>query len=302
MENTTCKEAQENVKKKRKWIKWVIILALAGALCAWLAFVSRTTQSAAYSEVPVTAGDLATYYNFDGLVEARRRQTVTSDAAGSVRAVYVSQNQQGKKGERLYKLDGGQTVEAEIDGEVTGLFVEAGGVVSAGEKTVEIIDMGSLEVKLNVDEYDVAAIAPGTKAEVTVLATGAAFEGEIKSLDKSGTASGDLSYYAATVALGDVSGAYPGMQASAKVLREQALGATLLRQDALQFDEYNKPFVYMRRGDEAEPVRVPVTVGVSDGVYCQITEGLRPGDTVLRSTGMSMEELMMQMRAKQMGR
>ena len=37
----------------------------------------------------------------------------------------------------------------------------------------------------------------------------------------------------------------------------------------------------MAGADGKDTVRVPVSVGVSDGVYCEITEGLKPGDTVL---------------------
>ena len=41
-----------------------------------------------------------------------------------------------------------------------------------------------------------------------------------------------------------------------------------------------------------------MTLGVSDGVMVEITSGLRPGDTVLSPTGMSMMELMMELDAK----
>ncbi|MFR2150996.1 MAG: HlyD family efflux transporter periplasmic adaptor subunit [Christensenellales bacterium] len=37
---------------------------------------------------------------------------------------------------------------------MTGLYVEQGGVVTAGETTAQIIDMNSLEIELNVDEYE----------------------------------------------------------------------------------------------------------------------------------------------------
>ena len=67
--------------------------------------------------------------------------------------------------------------------------------------------------------------------------------------------------------------------------------AVLLRLDAVQFDEYNKPFVYMASGED-EPAKVPVTVGMSDGITCEITSGLSAGDTVLKPSGMSMKELM----------
>ena len=186
---------------------------------------------------------------------------------------------------------GGETVKADLSGEVTGLFVKEGDVVAAGMTVAEIIDMDRLEAELDVDEYDVKAVTPGTPVSVTILATDEQIDGQVSALNKNGTASGDLSYYTVTVPVSGLEGAYPGMQVSAKVLREHAEGAVLLRLDAVQFDEYNKPFVYMASGED-EPAKVPVTVGVSDGITCEITSGLSAGDTVLKPSGMSMKELM----------
>lgn len=286
------------MKKKKKWLKWVIILAIAAVFAAWLMIFSKGTQSAVYTDVQAVTGDLETYYNFDGLVKAKRTQTITSAQAGTVRTVYVRQNEQVKKGAKLYRLDDGETVQADMAGEVTGLYIEEGSVVSAGETTAQIIDMSGLEVELKVDEYDVAAVTPGVPVQISVLATGGQFTGSVTALDKNGTASGDLSYYTAAVALESGEGVYPGMQISAKILREKAENAVLLRQDAIQFDEYNKPYVYMRGADGKEVVQVGVSVGASDGIYCEITDGLKTGDTVLKPSGMSMAELMQQMQAQ----
>lgn len=286
------------MKKKKKWLKWVIILVIAAVFAAWLMMFSKGTQSAVYTDVQAVTGNLETYYNFDGLVKAKRTQTITSAQAGTVRTVYVRQNEQVKKGAKLYRLDDGETVQADMAGEVTGLYIEEGSVVSAGETTAQIIDMSSLEVELKVDEYDVAAVTPGMPVQISVLATGGQFTGSVTALDKNGTASGDLSYYTAAVALESGEGVYPGMQISAKILREKAENAVLLRQDAIQFDEYNKPYVYMRGADGKEVVQVGVSVGASDGIYCEITDGLKAGDTVLKPSGMSMAELMQQMQAQ----
>lgn len=286
------------MKKKKKWLKWVIILAIAAVFAAWLMIFSKGTQSAVYTDVQAVTGDLETYYNFDGLVKAKHTQTITSAQAGTVRTVYVRQNEQVKKGAKLYRLDDGETVQADMAGEVTGLYIEEGSVVSAGETTAQIIDMSSLEAELKVDEYDVAAVTPGMPVQISVLATGGQFTGSVTALDKNGTASGDLSYYTAVVALESGEGVYPGMQISAKILREKAENAVLLRQDAIQFDEYNKPYVYMRGADGKEVVQVGVSVGASDGIYCEITDGLKTGDTVLKPSGMSMAELMQQMQAQ----
>ena len=286
------------MKKKKKWLKWVIVLAIAAVFAAWLMMFSKGTQSAVYTDVQAVTGNLETYYNFDGLIKAKRTQTITSAQAGTVRTVYVRQNEQVKKGAKLYRLDDGETVQADMAGEVTGLYIEEGSVVSAGETTAQIIDMSSLEVELKVDEYDVAAVTPGMPVQISVLATGGQFTGSVTALDKNGTASGDLSYYTAAVALESGEGVYPGMQISAKILREKAENAVLLRQDAIQIDEYNKPYVYMRSTDGKEVVQVGVSVGASDGIYCEITDGLKAGDTVLKPSGMSMAELMQQMQAQ----
>ena len=288
---TQSSKEEPGVKKKRKWIRWVVLLVLAALLVLGFVRLNQQTKSAAYTEVTATEGDLTTYYNFDGLVRAASMQTITAGEEGTVRTVYVQQNQRVRKGDRLYRLDGGETVKADLAGEVTGLFVKEGDVVTAGMTVAEIIDMDRLEAELDVDEYDVKAVTPGTAVSVTILATDERVDGSVSALNKNGTASGDLSYYTVTVPVSGLEDAYPGMQVSAKVLREHAEGAVLLRLDAVQFDEYNKPFVYMASGEE-EPSRVPVTVGMSDGITCEITSGLSAGDTVLKPSGMSMKELM----------
>ena len=290
------------MKKKRKWIKWVILAAIVLLVAMWLILVNRTSESVAYSQMTAQQGDLTTYFNFDGIVHAKRSQTITAQAADTVKTVYVAQNAQVKKDDRLYKTESGLTVRAGIDGEVTGLNVHEGDVIAAGEKTAEIMDLDDLEVRLSVDEYDVAAMIPGTPIDVTVLALDRSFSGTVTSLDKNGTASGDLSYYTAYADLEDAQGVYPGMQVSAKVLRSQALGATILKTDAIQFDDYNRPYVLMYSADGKDTVRVSVSVGVSDGVYCEITEGLKPGDTVLVPSGMSMQQIMEQMRDARSGK
>lgn len=290
------------MKKKRKWIKWVILAAVVLLIVAWMMLFNKTSESIAYSQMMAQQGDLTTYFNFDGTVRAKRSQTITAQAADTVKTVYVAQNAQVKKDDRLYKTESGLTVRAGIDGEVTGLYVHEGDVIAAGEKTAEIMDLDDLEVRLSVDEYDVAAMIPGTPIDVTVLALDRSFSGTVTSLDKNGTASGDLSYYTAYADLEDAQGVYPGMQVSAKVLRSQALGATILKTDAIQFDDYNRPYVLMYSADGKDTVRVSVGVGVSDGVYCEITEGLKPGDTVLVPSGMSMQQIMEQMRDARSGK
>ena len=54
------------MKKKKKWIKWVVILVIVAAVVGWFMMVSRKTQDVAYTNVQATLGSIETYYNFDG--------------------------------------------------------------------------------------------------------------------------------------------------------------------------------------------------------------------------------------------
>ena len=279
--------------KKKKWIKWLILLLIAIAAVVGVS-AQKGTKTASYTEVSAQKGDLTTYYNFDGLVYAAREQTLISNASGTVETVYVVQNQKVEKGDQIYRLAGRGVVKADIDGEVTGLYIAEDDYITAGSVVVKITDMDRLEVRLDVDEYDVHAMTPGTPASIQVLASGASFDGTVSKLDKNGTAVGDLSYYTATVPMNSMEGVYPGMQISAKALRGHTEDAVLLHMSAIQFDEYNQPYVEV--GSAQEPQRVNIEIGISDGVYCEILSGVAAGDTVLVPSGMSTQELMMEMR------
>ena len=206
-----------------------------------------------------------------------------------------------KAGDRILKLKGGEVIKADIGGEVTSLGVARDDAVTAGQTLCQIIDMDRLEIRLNVDEYDVGAVTPGAQAEITVLATETSYTGTVTALDKNGTASGDLSYYTATVALDDTQGVYPGMQVSAKMLRGKAEHAVLVKMDALCFDDYNQPYVLVRAANGKDAVQRSVRVGVSDGIYAEITEGLTAGETVLMKNAMTLAELREQMLSQRSG-
>ena len=279
--------------KKKKWIKWLILLLIAIAAVVGVS-AQKGTKTASYTEVSAQKGDLTTYYNFDGLVYAAREQTLISNASGTVETVYVVQNQKVEKGDQIYRLAGRGVVKADIDGEVTGLYIAEDDYITAGSVVVKITDMDRLEARLEVDEYDVHAMTPGTPASIQVLASGASFDGTVSKLDKNGTTVGDLSYYTATVPMNSMEGVYPGMQISAKALRGHTEDAVLLHMSAIQFDEYNQPYVEV--GSAQDPQRVDIVIGISDGVYCEILSGVAAGDTVLVPSGMSTQELMMEMR------
>lgn len=282
-------------KKKKLWIIAIVVIALAAA-SIW--YFTKTNEII-YSDVVAQTGTIEMYYNFDGTINAPHKQTLTSPVTDTVREVYVSQNDQVKKGDRLLKLSGGETIKSDIDGEVTGLLVSRDDAVTAGMTVVQIINLDRLEVEMKVDEYDIGAIEIGKPAQVTVNAiTGKVIDAVVEKVNKTSTMTGDLSYYTVTLSFDAAHnvGLLPGMQVSVNLLNQKAESATILPMSALRFDRFNQPYVLMREGDEVK--EVSLSVGINDGTNVEILSGVRSGESVLagdktRMTMSEMREMMM---------
>ena len=130
-------------------------------MAVWLWSVKTRTQAAAYTEMEATAGDLTTYYNFDGQITAPVQPD--ADSCGERhREDGVRQAEPACAKRATGSIAGGRAdVEAEIDGEVTGLYIEEDGLVNAGDVTVQIIDLDRLQAELDIDEYDIGRRCAG---------------------------------------------------------------------------------------------------------------------------------------------
>lgn len=287
------------MKKKRRWLLPVLVLIFLGIA----GYILILPKQEALTQVAVQTGTIETYYNFEGNVTAPGQQSISASAADTVRDVYVVANQYVKKDDRLLKLTNGGTVSADRDGEITGLFVRTNDVVSAGQILVQIADLDAMEIEVKVDEYDIGAVDIGKSAQVTIEAIDQTVEASITKINKLATATGDLSYYNVTLSFDQpqVKGVLPGMRVSAKILNARAENVTILKMSALRFDDYNQPYVLIKK--EKEVQEVPVTVGISDGVNVEILSGVQAGENVLEGEKQgTMVERMMEMRRDMVGR
>ena len=64
------------------------------------------------------------------------------------------------------------------------------------------------------------------------------------------------------------------------MLNQSVQNVTTLPMSAIQFDDTNASFVYMK-GKKKIPDQVSVTLGINDGTTVQIISGVKSGDTVL---------------------
>lgn len=263
--------------RKRKWPRIVIPLALV--LAAVVFFVTRPGSGTQYAEAVASVGNISTTYSFTGNITAPWKQTLTSPVNATVKEVYVAANDTVESGDRLVRLSDGTIIRSDIAGEVVRLDVKKDSAVKAGSELAMIMDVAHLEVEIAIDEYDVAAVAIGKEADVTVNALGVTCPGTIESFDKDATRDGTLSTYTAVVAIQAPQGVLPGMQVEVKMLNQSAENVTLLPVEAIQFDAQNRAYI-RTRASNGEYVDVYVETGINNGVTVEIVSGIANGTTV----------------------
>lgn len=269
--------------KKRKTIRRIIlalilVVILGGA--AWLGIMSlRQKYTVTYDEYNATTGTISNALSFSGSLQARSNVTYTASSPATVRAVYVTREQNVKSGDVLMRLSSGQTVEAEFDGRINQLYVAEGNKVSSGANLVQVVDFEHLQVSVRVDEYDISSVHAGDQCRVSTVATENTFTTTIDSINYVSSSTGSVAYYTATAYVDVAEGIYPGMQVTVTIPKEEAADVVILREAALSFDLNNQAFVYtMNESGELETTYVKT--GVSNGNYVEIRDGLKSGDTV----------------------
>ncbi|MBQ8161384.1 MAG: HlyD family efflux transporter periplasmic adaptor subunit [Clostridia bacterium] len=281
----TARGAEKKRKKKkhrlRRLILWLLlILLIAGG--GYLGYTRlREDYTVTYDGYTASRGTISNSLSFSGSLSLIDNQTYTSSQSATVRAVYVQAGDQVKAGDRLVRLSTGEILEADFDGRVNRVDVEKGDQVKSGANLVQVADFQHLKASLRVDEYDIASVHVGDRCVVYATATGRQFPSSISAIDYISASQGSVAYYTATVYvdMGDADNVYPGMQVTISVPKEEAADVVILKMDALSFSDTNSAFVYMQ-DEGGEMQRVPLKVGVSNGNYVEITEGLSEGDTV----------------------
>ncbi|TGE31868.1 HlyD family efflux transporter periplasmic adaptor subunit [Desulfosporosinus sp. Sb-LF] len=270
---------KNNKKGNRKVIIWSIIGVLAVASGIALYAMPKKTN---YTEVKPMVGNLATNYSYSGSVEAKNRQTVLADKTMQINEIKVKEGQQVTTDSVLMTTVMGGEIKPKIAGEVSTIYVEENAQLMPGSKLIDIVDYSDLQLKVQVDEYDLSAVSIGKDATVTIHSFSKDVSGKITDVSKEGEYANGVTNFIATISLPKDSNLRVGMSAEAKVLNQSVSNVVLLPMSALQFDANNSPYVLIKDSNNNNtPKTVAVTLGINDGVHVEIKSGVTANDTVL---------------------
>ena len=184
------------------------------------------------------------------------------------------------------------TVTADTDCTVTSLSVAAGDKVDAGTTVCVLTGTNGFALDLSIDELDIASVALDQAATVTLDALDGEYTGKVTNISYSGSGS-YVTSYTATITTDPITGAFPGMSASAEIVTDTSGETLIVPVSAVQYDG-DAAFVYLA-GDDAQLgntladgaldldklTKVTVTTGMSDGSYIAVTaDGLAAGDLI----------------------
>lgn len=279
-------------KKKKKWIVLGVVLLVVIGLVVF--FVARPKDQG-FEEVKTQTGDITTYYSFSGNVESKEKQSVLADKMMQISSIHVQEGDIVHKDDVLMETTAGEQIKAEIDGEVTKLYVEESSPVAAGSQLIDLVNYDDLQVTVKVDEYDVKALQEGKQVTVSIGALDdKEVSGTISKVSRQAVVANGLSYFTASVDLEQDPDILVGMSAEVEMVNQQVSGVVTLDMEALQFDAYNHPYVYYRN-EQGKVDTKTVEVGINDGNTVEMTEGLQEEETVLVPQKSGMEAMMQEM-------
>jgi len=277
---------QEKKKKKRKhrvrrWVILILVLVLLGGGGFLVVRKLQRDYTVTYDAYTTTTGNISNSLSYSGSMQLINNKTYTAEASAKVREVYVKAGDTVKEGDKLMRLSDGTTLKAEFDGTVNKVGAETGDEVEKDATLVQVADFGKMTISFRVGESDISQVSVGQEIKVAVASAGATFNSTVKSIDYASYSGNNVAYYTATaeVDTSSTKDIYPGMQATVSITKEAVDNVVILKMDAISTARDNSAYVYVQ-GEDGKMMQQPITVGVSNGNYAEIKEGLEAGQTV----------------------
>jgi RND family efflux transporter MFP subunit len=171
------------------------------------------------------------------------------------------------------------TVTAPIDGYITSLNVQEGGMASQAMPSATVSNIDALQITTNVSENMIDNIAAGDAAAVYIRAVSEEpFAGVIRSVVPAPSA-GTTTYPVVIELPNGDSRLKPGMFAEIRMTTDRAADAVVIPSDAVLIKTGREVVAVIGADDKVRLVQVET--GLDNGSLVEVKSGLKDGDTVV---------------------
>ncbi len=173
-----------------------------------------------------------------------------------------------------------KTLPAPFSGKIVDIFVEEGDFIEGTTDTVYLIDDSSYEVKASVGEIDCLEVAVGQEVEIELdILKEQIFSGTVAEVAEYAQMESGVVTVPVTLHINEVSSSFkPGFSATAEIIVDMIENVLVVPVTALS-ESGGGNIVLKVDGNKAIPTSVKV--GIADGFYQEISEGLQEGDKIV---------------------
>lgn len=175
------------------------------------------------------------------------------------------------------------TIVAPCAGTVTQSVLTEGGMATSGTTAFTITGLDMLKVSIDVDEYSILDMKEGSDVTIYVDSIDRTYEGTLTYVADVAQLNNGVSYFEAAVNFEADEYVKSGMSVEVRLVSADVKDVVAVPSDAVGYFEDNTAYVLVKDEKGGQEQR-PVTTGVSDGSYTEITEGLSEGETVFVSS------------------
>ena len=176
---------------------------------------------------------------------------------------------------------------SDYDGYIVTLDVLEGMPYEKDQQFCTIADAGTLNLKVEIDELDIDGVKEGQKASVVFDAfEDETYEGTVEKISGVGGNAGGVTTYTVTIAMEGNTHLKNAMSATASIELESKENVLLIPVDAIETIGDEK-YVQVVNGEDT--VQTPVSLGLINDEYAEVTEGLTNGDQIVVTTRSSMD-------------
>jgi HlyD family secretion protein len=183
------------------------------------------------------------------------------------------------------------TIVSPMDGLVLSRDVEVGDAVSSilvlGSQATLVMTLGDVSevyVLGKVDEADIGRVYLGQRARIVVESfKDKSFDGKVTKISPLGKEKDNVTTFEVRVSIQNPDGKLrTNMTANAEVILEEKKNVLTVPESAVVYDKERKPSIEVPDPKATGGKRkVPVKLGISNGVKTEVAEGLRQGDRIV---------------------
>ncbi len=294
------------MKIKKVGIFFTVFIILAGAVFYIVGMKQQKTTSEVAKEISPSVGSIRTFISSTGTVLPKNRLEIKPPVNGRIERILVKEGDAVKIGdilawmsstERAALLDaargkGEQSVSywetaykpipliASIDGEVIVEKIQPGQTVTTSDPVVVLSDC--LIVRAQVDETDIGKVGLNKKAIISIDAyPDVKINSTVGHLYYESKTVNNVTVYEVDLVPEEIPKFFrSGMNASIDFIDQSSDNALLIPVEAI-YKEKDASYVLVKQGEDAQPVRAAVKLGISDDKNVEVLSGITKDDKII---------------------